>query len=284
MMLLSLDDGFKVGAAVAIIVHLFGPVAAGDSASVSAKGCSFTIISSGTFVCPAGQLDDGQIRLNGTQEVSTFYINNGQITDSKGRGCIITEAPSTQIQCDEGKTAAQGFSIDSNNILSWKGRSQFSACPATDTEYNIYINPNFGQAKCVGIQLIAGGCSVSEPTTSSTVSCAIQTITETCTVTATEQVITTSTSTMWLTLKDLITSVWTMPCPTTASSSSSTSSYHYTTSTMSPTGNGTACHKCTRIHSYPLTNTASSGGTSPTSAIGISSVEESASPSLALVV
>lgn len=54
------------------------------------KGCSFTLLSSGSFACPAGQLPDGQIRLNGTEETATFYISDGGITDSQGFGCIVT--------------------------------------------------------------------------------------------------------------------------------------------------------------------------------------------------
>jgi hypothetical protein len=54
-------------------------------------GCGFEITSSGSFACTAGQLPDGQIRLNGTEATATFYIDaNGGITDSKGFGCIVT--------------------------------------------------------------------------------------------------------------------------------------------------------------------------------------------------
>lgn len=53
-------------------------------------GCSFTLNSSGGIACPAGELPDGQIRLNGSYEISTFYISDGAITDSEGKGCLIT--------------------------------------------------------------------------------------------------------------------------------------------------------------------------------------------------
>ena len=54
-------------------------------------GCAFDITSSGSFACPAGELSDGQIRLNGTEDTATFYIDgNGGITDSNGFGCIVT--------------------------------------------------------------------------------------------------------------------------------------------------------------------------------------------------
>ena len=55
-----------------------------------ARGCGFKISSSGGINCPAGQLSDGQIRLNGTQEIATLYILDGKITDSENKGCIVT--------------------------------------------------------------------------------------------------------------------------------------------------------------------------------------------------
>lgn len=67
-------------------------------AAATGKGCTFTISSSGSFSCPAGQLDDGQIRLNGTEPISEFTITDGRITDATGKGCIVTEPPTTQIQ------------------------------------------------------------------------------------------------------------------------------------------------------------------------------------------
>lgn len=60
-------------------------------ASRGQSGCPFDITSSGAFACPAGELSDGQIRLNGTEDTATFYIDsNGGITDSNGYGCIVT--------------------------------------------------------------------------------------------------------------------------------------------------------------------------------------------------
>lgn len=61
--------------------------------AVSAGGgcCKFTLSSTGSFACPAGQLPDGQIRLNGSEPESTFCIDSkGGITDEKGYGCIVT--------------------------------------------------------------------------------------------------------------------------------------------------------------------------------------------------
>jgi hypothetical protein len=69
---------------------LLRPVLAGGQDSGSGC-CKFTLSSSGPFSCPAGQLPDGQIRLNGSEPTSTFCIDkNGKITDQNGFGCIIT--------------------------------------------------------------------------------------------------------------------------------------------------------------------------------------------------
>jgi hypothetical protein len=64
-------------------------------ASSQPAGCPFTISSNGVFACPAGQLPDGQIRLNGNYSEATFYISDGSITDSEGKGCIITGKANT---------------------------------------------------------------------------------------------------------------------------------------------------------------------------------------------
>lgn len=59
--------------------------------SGGSSGCSFTLLSSGSFSCPAGQLPDGQIRLNGTEDTASFYLQaGGGFTDHNGYGCIVT--------------------------------------------------------------------------------------------------------------------------------------------------------------------------------------------------
>jgi hypothetical protein len=58
--------------------------------ATSSPGCGFTLTSSGNIACPAGQLADGQIRLNGTEDIATFHISDGKVSDSEGKGCIIT--------------------------------------------------------------------------------------------------------------------------------------------------------------------------------------------------
>ncbi|KAK4442284.1 hypothetical protein QBC34DRAFT_431759 [Podospora aff. communis PSN243] len=101
--------------------------------------CKFTLHASAPFDCPAGQLEDGQIRLNGSYPTSSFCIDNkGAITDANGFGCIVTGPPETQFQCDHGKAPETGFAISNNNTLTYHGSPKFFACPATDTEYNIY--------------------------------------------------------------------------------------------------------------------------------------------------
>jgi hypothetical protein len=70
------------------------------------KGCAFTI-SFSEFANPAGELPDGQIRLNGTEGMATFYINaNGGITDSNGFGCIVT-----------GQNGCVNYSLAKSSIL-----------------------------------------------------------------------------------------------------------------------------------------------------------------------
>ncbi|KAG4428503.1 hypothetical protein IFR05_016014 [Cadophora sp. M221] len=161
-------------------------------------GCAFSIESAGSFACPAGQLSDGQIRLNGTEETSTFYIDGDGITDLNGFGCIVTEPPTTQIQCDEGKSPSPGFSIDSSDNILYRGSSVFFACPATDTVYNIYVNPDFGQIKCFQIALKASGCGVAPtclpPSTVWQTQTVMENTTSTMTVTATSTELCSTTS------------------------------------------------------------------------------------------
>jgi hypothetical protein len=131
----------------------------GASAGVLRRDdCSFTLIASGGQSGNVGQLEDGQNRVGGNLPVSqaTYSINNGQIT-SAGKGCILTP-PTTQFQCDAGATPSGGFSIGSNGALSHDGSTTFYACPATDSEYNLYTTPVENQPKCVEVALTANGC------------------------------------------------------------------------------------------------------------------------------
>lgn len=53
-------------------------------------GCTFSLSASGGIECPAGELDDGQIRLNGSYPTAEFTIRGDKIWDSAGKGCIVT--------------------------------------------------------------------------------------------------------------------------------------------------------------------------------------------------
>lgn len=48
--------------------------------------------------------------------------------------------------------------IESNGTLTSSGSSVFYACPASDTEWNIYTRPVIGQKKCVEVTITASGC------------------------------------------------------------------------------------------------------------------------------
>ncbi|KAL1655281.1 hypothetical protein SLS61_002167 [Didymella pomorum] len=105
-----------------------------------------------------GQLGDGQNRVGGGHPTGCYCLSNGGFTDSNGRGCILTP-PTTQFQCDVGASPTTGFAIDSSGSVTYNGSSKFYACPATDSEYNVYTTPVAGQNKCVEITLgSAGSC------------------------------------------------------------------------------------------------------------------------------
>jgi len=62
--------------------------------------CCFHLSASGAVTGTAGQLDDGQVRINGPLSASEFCISDSGITDANGRGCILTrkfKAP--QLDC-----------------------------------------------------------------------------------------------------------------------------------------------------------------------------------------
>jgi hypothetical protein len=139
-------------------------LSAGASAASIQRSCTFTLTASGGQSGTLGQLNDGQNRVGGNLPQGTYSIKNGQITDSQGRGCILTP-PTTQFQCDVGATPTGGFSIESNGAVSHGGSSTFYACPASDSEYNIYTIPVSGQGKCVELGLTAGGCYTSAQST-----------------------------------------------------------------------------------------------------------------------
>jgi hypothetical protein len=141
--------------------------------AVPRSSCSFELTASGGASGTIGQLSDGQNRIGGGLSPATFTISNGGIIDSAGRGCILTRklipnstsfiadsfiASVEQFQCDQGVGPTYGFAIDSNETLTYSGSSVFYACPASDTEWNLYTTPVTGQEKCVQISLTASAC------------------------------------------------------------------------------------------------------------------------------
>lgn len=76
---------------------------------------------------------------------------------------IFSDSPTSQFQCDQGKAPDTSFFIGNDKTLVYKGSPTFFACLAPDTEYNIYVSPNFGQAKCFPIGLQSDGCGVAKP-------------------------------------------------------------------------------------------------------------------------
>ncbi|KAK4495940.1 hypothetical protein PRZ48_013208 [Zasmidium cellare] len=132
-------------------------LAVGASAAILPRDqCCFQITASGGQSGTVGQLSDGQNRIGGSNPAGTYCLNNGGLTDSQGRGCILTP-PTTQFQCDVGATPTTGFSVGSNGQIEYNGSDQFYACPASDSEYNIYTTPVSGQDKCVKVTLSSGG-------------------------------------------------------------------------------------------------------------------------------
>ncbi|PSS28310.1 hypothetical protein M430DRAFT_63452 [Amorphotheca resinae ATCC 22711] len=140
-------------------------LAAGASAASIPRSCSFGITATGGEPGTMGQLSDGQNRIGGGLPPASYSISNGAITDSNGRGCILTPEVE-QFQCDSGAAPTGGFAISSSGEISHNGSETFYACPASDTEWNIYTTPVVGQKKCVTIGLTASGCYSSSASSS----------------------------------------------------------------------------------------------------------------------
>ena len=138
--------------------------------------CCFGLTASGGVSGDVGQLVDGQNRIAQTagldQQNGQYCINNGEVTDGNGRGCILTP-PTTQFQCDSGASPTGGFSVDNGN-LAHDGNTQFYACPTGDNGgYNIYTEPVENQQGCVTVTLSTGGkCSSSSSSASASASSA----------------------------------------------------------------------------------------------------------------
>ncbi|KAJ6006925.1 hypothetical protein N7451_004869 [Penicillium sp. IBT 35674x] len=133
---------------------------AGANALVGrSDSCCFQLTASGGETGTLGQLTDGQVRLGDTTlSAAEFCISNSIITDSEGRGCVIT-SETTQFQCDEGATGTSGFSLASSGLLSFDSSSSFIACQTgEDNGSNIYTTNSTSVTECVSIQLTGDSC------------------------------------------------------------------------------------------------------------------------------
>ncbi|KEQ80536.1 hypothetical protein M438DRAFT_281317 [Aureobasidium pullulans EXF-150] len=129
------------------------------------SSCCFGINVSGDGVegGSLGQISDGQNRFGPGQSGASYCINNGQITDKKGRGCVIT-GPTDQFQCDQGASPTEGFSITSSGQVEFNGDDQFYACPSDDNgNYNIYTKPVENMPKCVKVSLSSADGTCAAP-------------------------------------------------------------------------------------------------------------------------
>ncbi|THW27656.1 hypothetical protein D6D23_02659 [Aureobasidium pullulans] len=129
------------------------------------SSCCFGINVSGDGVegGSLGQISDGQNRFGPGQSGASYCINNGQITDKNGRGCVIT-GPTDQFQCDQGASPTEGFSITSSGQVDFNGDDQFYACPSDDNgNYNIYTKPVENMPKCVKVSLSSADGTCAAP-------------------------------------------------------------------------------------------------------------------------
>ncbi|THY32194.1 hypothetical protein D6D00_01833 [Aureobasidium pullulans] len=129
------------------------------------SSCCFGINVSGDGVegGSLGQISDGQNRFGPGQSGASYCINNGQITDKNGRGCVIT-GPTNQFQCDQGASPTEGFSITSSGQVEFNGDDQFYACPSDDNgNYNIYTKPVENMPKCVKVSLSSADGTCAAP-------------------------------------------------------------------------------------------------------------------------
>ncbi|TKA63000.1 hypothetical protein B0A49_08887 [Cryomyces minteri] len=125
--------------------------------------CCFGLTADGGPGGSVGQLADGHNRFGQGLNAASYCIDNGAITDSSGRGCILTP-PTTQFQCDVGATPASGFSVGCDGRLEANGSTKFVACPTEDNGgYNIYTAGPANQQGCVAITLTADNCKTGCP-------------------------------------------------------------------------------------------------------------------------
>ncbi|KAJ5994418.1 hypothetical protein N7451_010142 [Penicillium sp. IBT 35674x] len=136
--------------------------AAGTNALVGrSDSCCFHLTASGGVSGSLGQLSDGQVRVgDDSLSAADFCINSsGAITDSEGRGCIVT-SETTQFQCDTGANATTGFSITSSGGLEYHNSPHFIACETGENNgRNIYTTNSTSVTMCKNVELTADSCS-----------------------------------------------------------------------------------------------------------------------------
>ncbi|KAJ5380817.1 uncharacterized protein N7496_003245 [Penicillium cataractarum] len=118
--------------------------------------CCFHLTASGDKSGSLGQLSDGQVRVgDDSLSAATFCLSGGVITDSEGRGCVIT-TETTQFQCDAGSAGTSGFSLSSSGGLEFSGSSSFVACATGQNGGdNIYTTESDAVTQCVSVELTA---------------------------------------------------------------------------------------------------------------------------------
>ncbi|KAI6894418.1 hypothetical protein KC318_g3235 [Hortaea werneckii] len=136
--------------------------AAANAATLPQPKCYFGMTAYGGPGGTVGQLGDGQNRIgqnNLPVLQGTYCLNNGALTDSYGRGCIMTP-PTGQFQCDVGAKPDKGFNIPcGNGTITFKGSDTFWSCPTGDHGgWNLYDRPVEGQKNCQPIWLVADSC------------------------------------------------------------------------------------------------------------------------------
>lgn len=145
---------------------LFTALAAGTNALVPRGAeCCFHLFASGGASGEVRQLSDGQNRIgDNSLPIGDFCISkSGTLTDSHGRGCILTP-PTTQFQCDVGATPTPGFSITPAGLLEHNGSPHFIACQTGDHGgMNIHSSEPIPLGQCVNIHLTADSCHPSTP-------------------------------------------------------------------------------------------------------------------------
>ncbi|RYP44469.1 hypothetical protein DL768_009068 [Monosporascus sp. mg162] len=146
-----------------------------SSLALRDAGCKFTVNTHGAVEFPVGQHESGQTRAGAHMTPSEFTINDGSVTDAKGRGCWWTP-PSMVLQCDENQTPETGFEIGCNGSVSFKGQKTFYECGAGEKdEVNIFLALDENAQNCHEITLSAdgcrpGGCEASSPSSAPTTS------------------------------------------------------------------------------------------------------------------